>query len=164
VSVDELLAAAGRNGFRITYDELIECVEMNDKNRFSFDATGDLIRANQGHSVEVDLQPEEREPPEVLFHGTVDRFLPSIWAEGLKKGKRHHIHLSKDLDTARRVIAYRGSCGRGGLTRRRTSSSIGPKVCSNRWIVMPRAERNRLEVYWLITIRSLALTSWRPVA
>src|SRR5947209_1792997 len=108
VSVDELLAAAGRHGFRITYDELIECVETNDKRRFSFDESGDLIRANQGHSVEVDLNLEQKQPPEVLYHGTVERFLPSIRAEGLKKGKRHHVHLSKDPETARKVGARRG--------------------------------------------------------
>src|SRR3954447_20496069 len=108
IPVDDLLAAAGRHGFRITYDELIECVETNDKKRFSFDETGDLIRANQGHSVEVDLNLDEKEPPEVLYHGTVERFLASIRAEGLKKGKRHHVHLSKDTDTAQRVGARRG--------------------------------------------------------
>ena len=108
VSVDDLLAASARAGFSITYDELIECVETNDKQRFSFDGTGDLLRANQGHSVEVDLQLEEKEPPEVLFHGTVERFLASILAEGLKRGKRHHVHLSKDIETARKVGARRG--------------------------------------------------------
>ena len=87
---------------------MIECVETNDKQRFSFDDTGDLIRANQGHSVEVDLNLEVRTPPEVLFHGTVERFLASIKAEGLKKGKRHHVHLSEDVETARRVGARRG--------------------------------------------------------
>src|SRR5262245_42983501 len=108
VPVDDLLAATARAGFAISYDELIECVETNDKKRFSFDDTGDLIRANQGHSVEVDLHLEQREPPEVLFHGTVERFLASILTEGLKKGKRHHVHLSEDLETARRVGARRG--------------------------------------------------------
>src|SRR5277367_6687768 len=108
VNVDDLLAASAGAGFAITYDALIECVETNDKKRFSFDDTGDLIRANQGHSVEVDLQLEEREPPEILYHGTVERFLASIMAEGLKKGKRHHVHLSKDTDTARKVGARRG--------------------------------------------------------
>jgi putative RNA 2'-phosphotransferase len=108
VSVDDLLAASEQAGFTITYDELIECVETNDKKRFSFDDTGDLIRANQGHSVEVDLQLEEKEPPDDLFHGTVERFLASIMAEGLNKGKRHHVHLSKDTETARRVGARRG--------------------------------------------------------
>ena len=48
--VDELLAAAERSGFPIGYDELVECVETNDKRRFAFDGTGDLIRANQGHA------------------------------------------------------------------------------------------------------------------
>jgi putative RNA 2'-phosphotransferase len=108
VSVDDLLAATEEHGFPITYDELVECVETNDKRRFSFDETGDLIRANQGHSAPVDLQLEEREPPEVLYHGTVERFLPSILAEGLNKGKRHHVHLSKDTETARKVGARRG--------------------------------------------------------
>jgi putative RNA 2'-phosphotransferase len=108
VSVDDFLAASERVGFTITYDELIECIETNDKKRFSFDDTGDLMRANQGHSVEVDLQLEEKEPPDVLFHGTVERFLASIMAEGLKKGKRHHVHLSKDTETARKVGARRG--------------------------------------------------------
>ena len=108
VPVDDLLAAADGHGFPITYDELVECVETNDKRRFAFDGTGDLIRANQGHSVEVDLQLEEREPPEVLYHGTVERFLPSILEKGLDKGKRHHVHLSKDVETARKVGARRG--------------------------------------------------------
>jgi putative RNA 2'-phosphotransferase len=108
VSVDDLLAASEGIGFHITYDELIECVETNDKKRFSFDGSGDLIRANQGHSVEVDLQLEERQPPEVLYHGTVERFLASIMALGLLKGKRHHVHLSKDVETARKVGARRG--------------------------------------------------------
>jgi putative RNA 2'-phosphotransferase len=108
VSVDDLLAASQRAGFTITYDELIECVETNDKKRFSFDDTGDLVRANQGHSADVDLHLEEKEPPDVLFHGTVERFLASILAEGLKKGKRHHVHLSKETETARTVGARRG--------------------------------------------------------
>ncbi len=108
VSVDELLSASARKGFSITYDEMIECVESNDKQRFSFDETGELIRANQGHSVEVDLQLEEKAPPEALYHGTVERFLESIMSEGLKKGKRHHLHLSADVETARKVGARRG--------------------------------------------------------
>ena len=108
VPVDDLLDAAGRHGFPFTYDELVECVETNDKRRYSFDGTGGLIRANQGHSVEVDLQLEEREPPEVLYHGPVERGLSSILADGLDKGRRHHVHLSKDVETARKVGARRG--------------------------------------------------------
>src|SRR5689334_19565407 len=92
VPADDLLDAARRHGFLIAYDELVECVETNDKQRFAFDVSGELIRANQEHSVEVDLQLEEREPPETLYHGTVERFLPAILAEGLSKGRRHHVH------------------------------------------------------------------------
>ena len=80
--MDDLLAAAARAGFPMGYDELVECVETNDKRRFAFDDTGDLIRANQGHSVEVDLQLEEAPPPAVLYHGTVERFLTAILAGG----------------------------------------------------------------------------------
>jgi putative RNA 2'-phosphotransferase len=108
VPIDDLLAAAAGQGFPISYDELVEVVETSDKRRFSFDETGDLIRANQGHSVEVDLQLERREPPEVLYHGTVERFLPAITSEGLAKGNRHHVHLSGDVETARKVGARRG--------------------------------------------------------
>ena len=108
VRVDDLLAATRRHGFAISYDELIECVDKNDKRRFSFDGTGDLIRANQGHSVEVDLQLEEQAPLEVLYHGTVERFLASIQALGLIKGSRHHVHLSADIETARKVGSRRG--------------------------------------------------------
>jgi putative RNA 2'-phosphotransferase len=71
--------------------------------------SGELIRANQGHSVEVDLQLEEREPPETLYHGTVERFLPSIMEVGLIRGKRHHVHLSNDVETARKVGSRRGT-------------------------------------------------------
>jgi putative RNA 2'-phosphotransferase len=108
VPVDDLLAATEAHGFPISYDELVECVETNDKRRFAFDVSGEMIRANPGHSVEVDLQLEERQPPEVLYHGTVERFLPAILAEGLEKGKRHHVHLSNDVETARKVGARRG--------------------------------------------------------
>ncbi len=106
--MEELLSGCEQIGFPISYDELIDCVETSDKKRFSFDNSGDFIRANQGHSVAVDLQLEEQRPPDVLYHGTVERFLASIMTEGLMKGKRHHVHLSSDAETARRVGARRG--------------------------------------------------------
>jgi putative RNA 2'-phosphotransferase len=108
VAVEELLSGCEQIGFPISYDELIDCVETSDKKRFSFDNSGDFIRANQGHSVAFDLQLEEQRPPDVLYHGTVERFLASIMTEGLMKGKRHHVHLSSDAETARRVGARRG--------------------------------------------------------
>jgi putative RNA 2'-phosphotransferase len=108
VPVDDLLSAARKHDFPISYDDLVECVKINDKQRFAFDVSGELIRANQGHSVKVDLQLEEREPPETLYHGTVERFMASILKVGLIRGKRHHVHLSKDVETATRVGARRG--------------------------------------------------------
>ena len=69
---------------------------------------GTLIRANQGHSVNVDLGHVTSEPPPVLYHGTVAKFLGVIRAEGLRKGQRHHVHLSATLETAVRVGQRRG--------------------------------------------------------
>ena len=85
-----------------------EVVATNDKQRFSFSPDGRLIRANQGHSVEVDLGLVPVEPPELLYHGTVERFLDSVREKGLLRGKRHHVHLSADRETAARVGQRRG--------------------------------------------------------
>lgn len=103
VKVDELLAACRQNGFSINRCQLEEVVSKNDKQRFSFDATGTLIRANQGHSVEVDLQLTPAIPPAVLYHGTCDRAVASIWQTGLSKMSRHHVHLTTDIQTAKNV-------------------------------------------------------------
>jgi len=103
VPVEELLAACARNRFPITEAELREVVQTNDKQRFSFDPTGTQIRANQGHSVEVDLQLKAVTPPPLLFHGTGERNLEAILRTGLCKMARHHVHLSSDPETARKV-------------------------------------------------------------
>src|SRR5258708_5158605 len=78
VAVDDLLRACAAHQFPVSRDELDEVVARNDKRRFSFDPTGDLIRANQGHSVEVDLQLEAVTPPESLYHGTGEQFIEPI--------------------------------------------------------------------------------------
>jgi putative RNA 2'-phosphotransferase len=108
VLVDELLRAAAERGFPISYDELVEVVASNDKRRFALDEGGTLIRANQGHSVEVDLELERVAPPPVLYHGSGRRAVPAILAEGLRKMQRHHVHLSPDQETAHRVGARHG--------------------------------------------------------
>jgi putative RNA 2'-phosphotransferase len=108
VGVDELLRACTAHSFALTFDELREVVDRNDKQRFSFDETGTRIRANQGHSVEIDLALEEATPPDLLFHGTAERNLEAIATEGLKKMGRHHVHLSKDIPTAVRVGGRHG--------------------------------------------------------
>lgn len=106
-SVDAVLASLARE-HGADWDRLVGAVETNDKQRFEFSPDLELIRARQGHSVEVDLALEPQTPPDTLFHGTVARFLDAIRAEGLKKMRRHHVHLSKDEETATRVGARRG--------------------------------------------------------
>ncbi|MFI6344911.1 RNA 2'-phosphotransferase [Streptomyces sp. NPDC050560] len=104
--IPTLLAAAAAHGFRFTRAELDEAVRTNDKRRFTVE--GDRIRANQGHSVPVDLGLIPSEPPPLLHHGTVSRNLPAIRAEGLRPMNRHAVHLSPDRETALRVGARRG--------------------------------------------------------
>ena len=107
-NVDALLQAAQRHGHPLTKDLLDEVVFTNDKERFAYSPDGSKIRANQGHSVAVDLGLEPTEPPPVLYHGTVAKLLNSIRATGLEKRQRQHVHLSTTVETARRVGARRG--------------------------------------------------------
>ena len=108
VSVEALLAGCASKGLPITRNDLEEVVARNSKRRFAFDESGTMIRANQGHSVEVDLELEPTEPPDVLYHGTSERAGDTIRREGLKKMSRHHVHLSADIETARIVGARHG--------------------------------------------------------
>ena len=108
VPVDDLLRACAERSFAITREELEEVVERNDKRRFAFDESGTRLRANQGHSVDVDLGLAPAVPPEVLFHGTGRGSLDAILAQGLRRMGRHHVHLSADAATARRVGGRHG--------------------------------------------------------
>lgn len=103
VTVDELLTACATHQFPFTRAELEAVVAASDKQRFSFDETNTRIRANQGHSVDVDLQLEPQMPPDVLYHGTGEQSVQAILRSGLLKMSRHHVHLSKDVETARKV-------------------------------------------------------------
>ena len=108
VAVSDLLAACAKCGLRLSRAELEEVVTQNSKQRFSFDPGGTRIRANQGHSVSVDLQLAPAAPPAVLYHGTGHQAAPLIEWEGLQKMSRHHVHLSHDPETARTVGARHG--------------------------------------------------------
>jgi putative RNA 2'-phosphotransferase len=108
VAVEDLLAACARQRFPISREQLAEIVARNDKQRFAFDASGTRIRANQGHSVTVDLELEPQTPPAVLYHGTGHGSEASIRATGLAPMGRHHVHLSADVATARKVGARHG--------------------------------------------------------
>lgn len=108
VKVDDLLKACANNLAPVTLDELREVVAKCDKQRFSFNEDETLIKANQGHSTKVNLEFRKVDPPEFLYHGTVEGFMPSIMKSGLQKMKRHHVHLSKDVATATKVGSRRG--------------------------------------------------------
>ena len=82
---------------------LEQIVAQDEKQRYSFSADGKLIRANQGHSIPVDVELAELEPPEILYHGTGEKFAASIKAQGLIRKSRLYVHLSGDAETARKV-------------------------------------------------------------
>lgn len=107
-NVQELIGKAKTAGFSFTPELLNEIAETNNKKRFAFNEDKTRIRASQGHSIEVKLDLQAVEPPEFLYHGTVEKFLPSILKEGLQKMQRQHVHLSKDTETATHVAARRG--------------------------------------------------------
>lgn len=108
VEVEELLAACAQHAFPLSRAELEQVVAANDKQRYAFDDTRQRIRANQGHSVEVDLALPVAKPPPVLFHGTVEGSLAAIRQQGLRPMARHDVHLSVDEQTARKVGGRRG--------------------------------------------------------
>ena len=102
-NVNKLLEGINNTGRKIDMDTLDEIVKTDNKQRYSFNENKTLIRANQGHSIPVDIELEEKQPPEHLYHGTADRFMDSIMVEGLKPMRRLYVHLSKDKETAMKV-------------------------------------------------------------
>lgn len=94
-------------GMKIDFATLEKVVAENDKQRFSFNEDKTKIRANQGHSVKVDVELVEKIPPEILYHGTIEKNLESISARGLLKMNRLYVHLSADIETAKKVATRR---------------------------------------------------------
>lgn len=103
--IDELIVKAD---VPIDHALLKQAVAQNDKKRFALSPDGRSIRANQGHSIKVDLGLTPTEPPETLFHGTADRFLESILDQGLTPQNRQYVHLSQDRTTAKSVGSRHG--------------------------------------------------------
>jgi putative RNA 2'-phosphotransferase len=108
VGLEELLAGLAQAGQGLDREALLRIVAEDRKERFTLSDDGERIRAAQGHSVEVDLGLSPVEPPERLYHGTAERNVATILAEGLKPGQRQHVHLSGDEATARAVGARHG--------------------------------------------------------
>ena len=108
IGVEELLEASVRHSFPVSRDELEEVVGRNDKRRFAFDESGTRIRAQQGHSIPVDLGLEPIEPPSVLYHGMDEHSVQTILENGLHKMGRHPVHPSPDVAAANKVGSRRG--------------------------------------------------------
>jgi putative RNA 2'-phosphotransferase len=106
--LDQLLELANAKGTALTHDVVLEIVATSDKKRFALSPDGKRIRANQGHSVAVDLNLIPKEPPAILFHGTATRFAQSIREKGLMPGARQHVHLSLAATTAAEVGSRHG--------------------------------------------------------
>ena len=107
-NVDELIAGISKRQ-QFSFEMLEEIVRTDEKMRYSFNEDKTLIRANQGHSIPVDVELEEKIPPEMLFHGTAEKYLTSILSQGLIPKSRLYVHLSSDHDTATKVGKRHGN-------------------------------------------------------
>jgi putative RNA 2'-phosphotransferase len=101
--VQELLQKLNKRDMQIDFETLEYVVANNSKKRFTFNPDKTKIRANQGHSVAISHDFEEVTPPVILYHGTALRFIDSILTTGIEKRSRHHVHLSPDQATAKKV-------------------------------------------------------------
>lgn len=106
--VNELLDGINKTGRKINFETLKTIVDKDNKRRFSFNDDMTKIRANQGHSINVQVEMAERIPPDVLYHGTAERFLENIKKYGIVKKTRRYVHLSNDAETAIKVGSRHG--------------------------------------------------------
>ena len=105
--VGELISGIAKT-HKMNMDILEEIVSTDEKRRYSFNDDKTKIRANQGHSIQVDVELEEMRPPEILWHGTGEKFTGSIDEQGLIPKSRLYVHLSKDEETAFKVGTRHG--------------------------------------------------------
>ncbi len=107
--VKVLIEGINASGNHQLNPELLEkIVRIDEKQRYSFNEDHTLIRANQGHSIPVDVELEEKTPPAVLYHGTGEKYMASIDASGLIPKSRLYVHLSSDIETAKKVGSRHG--------------------------------------------------------
>ena len=107
-NVDDLMVGANNKNVFIDNDVLDEIVRTDNKQRYSYNEDKTKIRANQGHSINVNVELEQKIPPIVLYHGTANRFVNSIMQNGLKPQNRQYVHLSIDMETAEKVGSRHG--------------------------------------------------------
>jgi len=107
-NVEELIAGVSKT-HPLTMELLEKIVEIDDKQRFAFNDDRTLIRANQGHSVSVDVELKEMIPPQILYHGTAEKYVESIDQYGLISKSRLYVHLSESIETATKVGSRHGT-------------------------------------------------------
>lgn len=100
VLIDEIIV---KSDPPVSRAQIEEVVGQSAKQRFAISPDGSSIRANQGHSIPIDLNLPASQPPKILYHGTAETNIISIQAKGLTRQTRHHVHLSADPKTARHV-------------------------------------------------------------
>lgn len=100
VEVDQLLKGINDSGRYISKEMLDIIVNTNNKKRYQYNDDQTKIRANQGHSIKVDVELQEKVPPDILYHGTAQKYLDKIKKSGIRKMNRLYVHLSKDIQTA----------------------------------------------------------------
>lgn len=102
-NVNDLISGIEKDNHGFNFELLEEIVRSDSKQRYSFNDDKSFIRANQGHSINVDVELKEKEPPEYLYHGTGEKYVKSINQDGLIPKSRLYVHLSKDIKTAENV-------------------------------------------------------------
>ncbi|AGF57539.1 putative RNA 2'-phosphotransferase [Clostridium saccharoperbutylacetonicum] len=103
IKTSDLIKGLNLKGYKVTISDIERIVAEDNKQRYSFNEDKSKIKANQGHSITVNLELQPIEPPKVLYHGTATRFSERICKEGIKKQNRQYVHLSSDVETATKV-------------------------------------------------------------
>ncbi|AQR96229.1 MULTISPECIES: RNA 2'-phosphotransferase [Clostridium] len=103
IKTSDLIKGLNLKGYKVTISDIERIVAEDNKQRYSFNEDKSKIKANQGHSIAVNLELQPIEPPKVLYHGTATRFSESICKEGIKKQNRQYVHLSSGVETATKV-------------------------------------------------------------
>ena len=165
-NVDELIAGVNKT-HPLTFETLEEIVRTDEKQRYSFSADKTLIRANQGHSIPVDVELEAAQPPIYLYHGTGEKYVDSIEAQGLIPKSRLYVHLSSDYDTAMKVgsrhgkpVVYRiwaGRMAKEGYSFYKSVNGV--------WLVksvpVQYFKRDGFDEQAVLSIKALLLTAFR---
>lgn len=107
-NLDQLIEKAKTADKNFTIEMIAEIAEKCPKQRYNLDLANNKIRANQGHSIAVDMEFQPQTPPEFLYHGTATRHINDIRLTGLKKRSRQYVHLSADVATATNVGSRHG--------------------------------------------------------